>query len=134
MTSKDNPSLGNGEKTVLVVDDDLDTLSIVSAKLEAHDFKVVTARDGGETLRQVRKHKPDLIILDIMMPWLDGFTVARLLKSDAKYKHIPLIILTARTQEVDRALGKSVGAELYVTKPFDPGQLLYETRRLLGLA
>jgi len=123
----------NTPKTILACDDDLDTLNIIKIKLEAQqNFKVVTARDGQQALTLIRQHKPDLIILDVMMPKLSGFKVARLVKFDSKSKQIPLILLTARTQEADRSLGTSVGAELYLTKPFDPEQLLKEVLRLLG--
>lgn len=119
---------------VLAVDDDLDTLNIVRLKLEAHQFKVMTARDGEQALRMTREHPPDLIILDIMLPKLSGFKVARLIKFDVKSKQIPLILLTARTQEADRALGTEVGADAYITKPFDPEYLLGEVYRLLGIS
>ncbi len=120
-------------KTVLAVDDDLDTLNIITLKLEAHQIKVATARDGQQALLSARESSPDLIILDVMMPKLSGFKVARLLKFDKKFRDTPLILLTARTQEADRALGNEVGADLYVTKPFDPDELLKEVQRLLGI-
>ena len=117
---------------ILAVDDDLDTLNIIRLKLEAHQLKVVTARDGDEALRMTREQNPDLIILDIMMPKLSGFKVARLIKFDSKTRQTPLIVLTARTQESDRALGFEVGANSYITKPFDPEHLLKEVQQLLG--
>lgn len=120
-------------KTVLAVDDDLDTLNIITLKLEAHQIKVTTARDGQQALLLARESSPDLIILDVMMPKLSGFKVARLLKFDKKFRDTPLILLTARTQEADRALGNEVGADLYVTKPFDPDEILREVQRLLGI-
>ena len=118
-------------KKILLIDDDLDTLNILRIKLEAHDYQVVTGRDGQEALSLIREHKPDLIVLDVMMPKISGFKVARLIKFDAKSKHIPLILLTARTQEADRTLGLEVGADVYVTKPFEPEALLQEVNRLL---
>ncbi|MBI3332489.1 MAG: response regulator [Candidatus Omnitrophica bacterium] len=120
--------------TVLVVDDDIDHLNIVRMKLESHQFKVITAKDGTEALRLIRESLPDIIVLDVMIPKLSGFKVARLLKFDAKVKQIPLILLTARTQEVDRTLGLEVGADAYITKPFDPEFLLKEIQRLLTSA
>ena len=120
-------------KTVLAVDDDLDTLNIITLKLEAHQIKVTTARDGQQALLLARESSPDLVILDVMMPKLSGFKVARLLKFDKKFRDTPLILLTARTQEADRALGNEVGADLYVTKPFDPDELLKEVQRLLSI-
>ncbi len=118
--------------TVLVADDDLDNLNIIKLKLEAHGLEVVTARDGEQALRMARQAPPTLIILDVMMPKLSGFKAARLIKFDAKLKAIPLILLTARTQEADRTTGEEVGADLYLTKPFDPELLLKEVKRLLG--
>lgn len=123
-----------GSALVLAADDDLDTLNIIRMKLEAHGLKVVTARDGEEALRLVRQKAPSLIILDVMMPKLSGFKTARLIKFDSVLKGIPLILLTARTQEVDRSLGEQVGADLYVMKPFDPEQLLKDVQRLLKAA
>jgi DNA-binding response OmpR family regulator len=120
------------QKTVLVVDDDQDTLNVIQMKLESQQFKVVTTLDGAEALRLIRECKPDLIILDVMVPRLSGFKLARLVKFDMKSKGIPLILLTARTREVDRNLGLEVGANLYMTKPFDPETLLKEVQRLLG--
>ena len=118
-------------KKILVIDDDLDTLNILRIKLEAHQYEVITGRDGQEALSLIREHRPDLIIMDVMMPKLSGFKATRLIKFDAKSKHIPLIILTARTQDADRTLGLEVGADVYVTKPLEPEELLKEVERLL---
>lgn len=117
---------------VLAADDDLDNLNIIKLKLEAHGLQVVTARDGDQALRMAREQSPALIILDVMMPKISGFKAARLIKFDAKLKAVPLILLTARTQELDRTTGGEVGADLYLTKPFDPEHLLKEVKRLLG--
>jgi len=117
---------------VLVADDDLDNLNIIKLKLEGHGLQVVTARDGDQALRMAREQPPALIILDVMMPKLSGFKAARLIKFDPKLKAVPLILLTARTQETDRSTGEEVGADLYLTKPFDPEHLLREVKRLLG--
>lgn len=118
-------------KTILAIDDDLDTLNIIQTKLEAKQFKVITGRDGHQVLQLVRQHSPDLIIMDVMMPKLSGFKAARLIKFDSRTRKIPLILLTARTQEVDRKLGMEVGADVYMNKPFDPEHLLKEVQRLL---
>lgn len=120
-------------KTIVVVDDDLDNLNIIKTKLEAHQMKVITARDGDQALRLIREQSPDLIIMDVMMPKLSGFKAARLVKFDPKFKGTPLILLTARTQETDRSLGLQAGADVYLTKPFDPELLLGEVKRLLGM-
>lgn len=113
------------EKLVVVAaDDDVDTLNVIKLKLEAHGLQVLTARDGQEAMLIVRRHRPSVVILDIMMPRLNGFQVARMIKFDKTLKTTPVILLTARTQAADRRLGLQVGADEYLTKPFDPQQLL----------
>ena len=109
---------------VVAADDDVDTLNIIKIMLEAHGVRVVTVRDGNEALAAVRQHKPALAILDVMMPRLNGFQVARMIKFDKQLKKTPVILLTARTQQTDRDAGLKMGADEYVTKPFDPQQLV----------
>ena len=119
------PPLDSTTRMVIVAaDDDVDTLNVIKLKLEARGLSVLTARDGQEAMLMVRRHKPSLVILDIMMPRLNGFQVARMIKFDKTLKATPVILLTARTQAADRRLGMQVGANEYVTKPFDPQQLL----------
>ena len=121
------PAADASKKTgavVVIADDDVDTLNIVKVKFEAHGLTVVTVRDGQAALAAVRQHKPSLVILDVMMPRLNGFQVARMIKFDKHTKPTPVILLTARTQQADKDLGRQVGAEEYITKPFDPQQLL----------
>ncbi|MEI6831802.1 MAG: response regulator [Candidatus Omnitrophota bacterium] len=112
------------KKRILVVDDEIDLVEMLSIRLEANDYEVFAAYDGQEGLDKARTLKPDLIILDLMLPKLDGFKVCRMLKFDEKYKQIPIILFTARAQESDVKLGKEVGADAYVTKPFEPDILL----------
>lgn len=104
----------------------------VKMQLEANGFKVLTAKDGQEGLDKARKENPDLIILDLMLPRIDGYKVCRMLKFDEKYKKIPVIIYTARAQEADEKLGYEVGADAYMTKPFDPKKLLARINELLN--
>jgi len=119
------PNPAAREPLVLVAaDDDLDTLNIIQMKLEAHGLRVITARDGQAAMTAVRRHHPALVILDIMMPRLNGFQVARMIKFDKQLKRTKVVVLTARTQPADRKLSKEVGADEYMTKPFDPQQLL----------
>ncbi|MBI2495838.1 MAG: response regulator [Candidatus Omnitrophica bacterium] len=119
------PSPEDDKKTIVVAaDDDVDTLNVIKLKLEAHGFRVVTARDGQEAMVAVRQHQPALVILDVMMPRLNGFQVARMIKFDKRLKTTPVFLLTARTQEADHKLGTQVGANEYLTKPFDPQHLL----------
>lgn len=117
--------MGDATKLVVVAaDDDVDTLNVIKLKLEAHGLQVLTARDGQEAMLIVRRHRPSVVILDIMMPRLNGFQVARMIKFDKTLKATPVILLTARTQAADRRLGMQVGADEYLTKPFDPQELL----------
>ena len=115
---------GDAQPIVVAADDDVDTLNIFKIMLEAHGVRVVTVRDGNEALAAVRQHKPALAILDVMMPRLNGFQVARMIKFDKQLKKTPVILLTARTQQTDRDAGIKMGADEYITKPFDPQQLV----------
>ena len=119
------PPAEDPKKLVIVVaDDDVDTLNIVKVKLEAYGLRVVTVRDGQAALATVRQHRPAIVILDVMMPRLNGFQVARMIKFDKRLKPTPVLLLTARTQQTDKDMGRQVGADEYITKPFDPQQLL----------
>jgi len=118
------PPAEDAKKLVVIADDDVDTLNIVKVKLEAHGLRVVTVRDGQAALATVRQHRPWLVILDVMMPRLNGFQVARMIKFDKRLKPTPVLLLTARTQQADKDIGRQVGADEYITKPFDPQQLL----------
>ncbi len=119
-----------GEK-VLIVDDEVDLVETLSFRLEAAGYTALAAHDGLEGLNKARADKPDLIILDVMMPKMDGYQVCRLLKFDQKLKTIPIIMLTARGQEQDKQTGNQVGADAYMTKPFDSKQLLAKVEELL---
>ncbi len=121
----------NEKKRILVVDDEADLVEMVKMRLEANNYEVLSAYDGQEALDKARKEKPDLIILDLMLPKIDGYKVCRMLKFDEKYKKIPIILFTARAQESDQKIGKEVGADAYVTKPFDPKVLLDKIGELL---
>ena len=118
-------------KRLLLVDDEKDLLETVRFRLEANGYEVIPAYDGKEALTKAKTEKPDLIILDLMLPKLDGYKVCGLLKRDAKYRHIPIILFTARAQESDRKMGEEVGADAYVTKPFEPQTLLGKISELL---
>ncbi len=119
------------KKRILIVDDEDDLRNMLKFRLEAMDYDVAEAADGQEGLDKARSDRPDLIILDLMLPKIDGFKVCRMLKFDEKYKHIPIIMFTVRAQEKDKQIGKEMGAEAYVTKPFDPDILLGKIRELL---
>lgn len=118
--------------TILVVEDESEFRQVLKIRLEANGYSVLEASDGIEGLYMARKHNPNLIILDIMLPKVDGFKVARLLKFDTNYRHIPIIMLTARVQEIDRENGLAAGADIYLTKPFDNQELQKSIVQLLG--
>ena len=120
------------QKKILVVDDEIAMTKVVEIRLRAAGYDVVLAHDGQEGLEKAKTENPDLMILDLMLPKVDGFKVCGLLKSDARYKKIPIIIYTARVQDSDQQLGKEVGADAYITKPFDPQVLLGKVKELLA--
>ncbi|MBI5166121.1 MAG: response regulator [candidate division NC10 bacterium] len=119
---------------ILVVDDENLIVTMIKDFLEANNYQVITAIDGEEGLHKARAEKPNLIILDVMMPKLDGYKVARLLKFDVRYKHIPIIMLTARAGTVDRDVSLKSGADAYLVKPLDLAILLAKIEALLPKA
>lgn len=118
-------------KRILVVDDEVNITEMLNLRLEASGYEVLQANDGQEGLKIAKEEQPDLIILDLMLPKLDGYKVCRLLKFDEQYKHIPIIMFTAKAQESDIKLGKETGADAYVTKPFDSKVLISKIEELL---
>ena len=119
-------------KKILVVDDEVDLVKTVRFSLEAEGYTVLVSYNGEDALNQARKENPDLVLLDIMLPRLDGYKVCRLLKFDERYKHIPILMLTAKTQERDKTLGVETGADEYITKPFDMDQLMEKIKAYLN--
>jgi DNA-binding response OmpR family regulator len=119
-------------KKILVVDDEPDLVETVRFSLELEGYQVLAAYNGEDGLNQARKDSPDLILLDLMLPKLDGYKVCRLLKFDERYKHIPILMLTAKAQEKDKILGKETGADDYMTKPFDIDQLMEKVKFYLN--
>ena len=119
------------KKQILLVDDEPDLVEMVKLRLEANDYGVIVAYNGQEALDKARKDKPDLIILDLMLPKMDGYKVCGLLKADTRYNKIPIIMFTARAQDSDIKMGKEVGADAYITKPFEPQALLAKIKELL---
>jgi DNA-binding response OmpR family regulator len=117
---------------ILVVDDEEHIVMILKDSLEFSGFQVVTAYNGQEALQKVAEDMPDLVVLDIGMPKLDGWEVCRRLKSDDKTKHIPVIILTAYAQTSDQRKGSQLGADRFVTKPCDLTYLVEEINTLLS--
>ena len=117
---------------VLVADDDEDILLLVAFRLERAGCDVLTARSGDEALKVALEQTPDLAVLDVMMPGLDGYGVTRELRSTAQTSEMPVILLTARAEEADVARGMAAGADDYVKKPFDAHDLRARVKRLLA--
>ncbi len=119
------------KKKILLVEDEKVLMETVTLRLEANGYEVISAYDGFKGLEKAKKEKPDLIILDLMLPKMDGYKVCGLLKADTRYNKIPIIMFTARAQESDKKMGKEVGADAYITKPFEPQVLLAKINELL---
>lgn len=116
---------------VLVVDDEPDAVELVSFNLKAAGYEVVTADDGNEAIKRARQHTPDLVLLDVMLPEVDGLEVCKLLRRDPVTSGVPIIMLTAKAAEIDRVLGLELGADDYMTKPFSPRELVLRVKNLL---
>jgi DNA-binding response OmpR family regulator len=121
----------NGRPRILVVDDEPDLVAVLRHGLEADGFEVISAGDGEEGLKRARDDRPALIVLDLMLPKLDGYKVCRALKFDERYRQIPIIVLSARSGEQDRRLALDMGADQFVTKPYDIRQLVGSIREKL---
>jgi DNA-binding response OmpR family regulator len=119
-------------KHILVVDDEKYIVNILDFSLESEGFRVKSAANGEEALRMAVDDIPGLIILDIMMPKIDGFEVCRALKAKEETKQVPIILLTAKDRDADRKKGEEVGCDDYITKPFSPGRLIDRVRELLS--
>lgn len=119
-------------KKILIVDDEIDLVDTVRFPLEIEGYGVLVAYNGEDALNQARKENPDLILLDLMLPKLDGYKVCRLLKFDERYKHIPILMLTAKSQEKDKVIGMETGADEYITKPFDIDYLMRKVKEYLN--
>lgn len=119
-------------RKILIVDDEPYLVMALKIRLENVGYDVITASDGVEGLDKAQGENPDLIILDVMMPKKSGYQVCQTLKSDDQYKHIPIIMLTAKGQRSDKEWGEKAGADTYITKPFDDSELLLKIKELLG--
>jgi DNA-binding response OmpR family regulator len=113
---------------ILVVDDELDIVKVVRAYLEQSSFRVITASDGEQALAAFRHEQPDLIVLDLNLPKLDGLDVCRAIRRDS---NVPIIMLTARVEETDRLIGLEIGADDYIVKPFSPREVVARVRSVL---
>jgi len=117
---------------ILVVDDEIYIVHILDFSLGMEGYEVLTALDGEQALEKARTEKPDLIVLDIMMPKLDGYETCKRLKADADTKDVPVILLSAKGRNVDQKVGFEVGADDYITKPFSPRKLVERINAILG--
>jgi len=118
---------------ILVVDDEIYIVHILDFSLGMEGYEVLTALDGEQALERLKSDKPDLIVLDIMMPKLDGYEVCRAIKSNPDTRNIPVILLSAKGRNVDQKMGFDVGADDYITKPFSPRKLVERINAILGL-
>ncbi|KKQ18309.1 MAG: Two component transcriptional regulator, winged helix family [Berkelbacteria bacterium GW2011_GWA1_36_9] len=120
-------------KTILLVDDDLTLLEMYEDRLKAEGYTIIQAKNGEEALNKAREVKPALVILDVMMPKVNGFDVLKNLRGDEEFKNVPIIMLTALIQDVDRAQGKKLGATDYIVKSETmPGEVIAKIKKALG--
>jgi len=120
------------QKRILVVDDERHIVRLIQVNLERAGYQVATAFDGKEALKRVEEAKPDLIVLDVMMPYMDGFEVQKRLQADPNTRNIPVIMLTAKSQDADVFRGWASGVSAYLTKPFNPLELLTFVKRIFS--
>ena len=117
---------------ILVVDDEPEAVELVEFNLKQAGYAVITAADGAEALKKARAQPPDLIVLDVMLPEMDGFEICKTLRLDPATARVPIIMLTAKAAEIDRVLGLELGADDYLTKPFSPRELLLRIKKILS--
>lgn len=117
-------------RRILVVDDERHIVRLVQVNLERAGYEILTAYDGVEALEKVKTENPDMVVLDVMMPRMDGFEVLKNLQADPRYQNIPVIMLTAKAQDADIFKGWASGVSSYLTKPFNPRELLVFVERI----
>jgi two-component system response regulator VicR len=128
----DHPG-GDKEKTIICIEDEPAMIELVKLILTSRGYKVMAAMGGQEGLDMIRKTKPDVVLLDLMMPDMNGWDVYQQMKADEYMKTIPVIVVTAKAQNIDKVLGLHIAkVQDYITKPFSPAQLLRSVRRVLG--
>src|SRR5690554_8079559 len=121
-------------RTILVVDDEPEIVQIARDYLDRAGYRVISSGDGREALRLARTESPALVVLDLMLPGMDGLDVTRAMREDPATRAIPIIMLTARVEETDRLIGLELGADDYITKPFSPRELVARVRAVLRRA
>ena len=119
-------------KKILAIDDEVDTLTFYSEVLEDYNFTTITAQNGVEGLKKAQEESPDLLVLDVMLPGLDGFEVCHRLRAESQTACLPILMLSAKAQEADKAMGSKVGADEYLTKPINPSELVMQVESLLA--
>ncbi len=119
-------------KKILIVDDEQDIVESLKFVLESSNYTCYCAYNGEDGLKLAKEIMPDLIILDVMMPKINGYKISRLLKYDSKYKNIPILMVTARSQEEDKLIGEETGVDEYITKPFDLDEVVKKVDEYLG--
>jgi two-component system phosphate regulon response regulator PhoB len=124
--------LPNVKQRILVVDDEPEAVELVEFNLKQAGYAVSTAADGAEALKKARSQTPDLIVLDVMLPEMDGFEICKALRLEATTAKVPVIMLTAKAAEIDRVLGLELGADDYLTKPFSPRELMLRVKKILA--
>ncbi len=117
---------------ILLVDDESHILRLTELSIRKGNYEIISARNGYEAIECVARDKPDLVIMDVQMPGMDGLQALQVLKSDPATANIPVIILTARGHQLTRQEAEGIGASAFLTKPFSPTQLFAETQRILG--
>ena len=125
--------IGSGRK-ILIIEDESDVADLLTLNLRKAGFRISTAADGASGLQKARDDRPDFIVLDLMLPKMLGLEVCRILKSDTATRHIPILMLTAKAEEIDRIVGLEFGADDYVTKPFSPREVVLRIKAILRRA
>ena len=120
------------KQRILVVDDEPEAVELVEFNLKQAGYAVTTAVDGAEALKKARSQTPDLIVLDVMLPEMDGFEICKTLRLETATAHTPILMLTAKAAEIDRVLGLELGADDYLTKPFSPRELMLRIKKILA--
>ena len=118
-------------KKILLADDEPNIVKVIELRLKSEGYEILTAYNGEEAISKIKENKPDIAILDVMMPPPNGYQICRILKEDAEYKNIPIILLTAKSTESDKFWGIESGADAYITKPYNAKELLETVKKLI---
>jgi two-component system, OmpR family, phosphate regulon response regulator PhoB len=124
-------SVDRVSRRVLIIEDEPDVIDLLARQFRKAQFETEAAKDGNEGIAAARDHKPSLVVLDLMLPKMSGLEVCRVLKTDGATRHIPIIMLTAKAEEIDRIVGLELGADDYVTKPFSPREVVLRVEAIL---